>query len=104
MYNYIALIVWQKSLKLVELAYKLTASFPSKQKFGLTSQMRKCAISISSNIAEGTGRNSKKAFRNFLEISNDSMNELKAQLEISERLDYISKEELEVILERCTEI
>ncbi|SIS41730.1 four helix bundle protein [Zobellia uliginosa] len=77
MYNYKELIVWQKSMVLVEKVYTLTASFPPEEKFGFTSQIRRCAVSIPSNIAEGTGRKSKKAFRSFLEISNGSMNELK---------------------------
>lgn len=104
MYNYEELIVWQKSMKLVELVYKTTAIFPSEEKFGLTSQIRRSTVSIPSNIAEGAGRSSKNVFRNFLEISNGSINELKIQLEISERLGFIPKKELEIILSLCREV
>jgi len=64
-HKYRDLIVWQKSMDLVTLIYKLTLSFPESEKYGLTSQMRRCAISIPSNIAEGSRRDSKKDFRNL---------------------------------------
>ncbi len=82
MYNYSDLIVWQKAMNLVELVYKTTGQLPNEEKFGLTCQIRRSAVSIPSNIAEGAGRNSKKSFRHFLEISTGSVNELKTQLEI----------------------
>ncbi|WP_282053539.1 four helix bundle protein [Maribacter luteus] len=104
MYNYKELIVWQKSMDLVEKVYTATASFPIEEKFGLTSQIRRCAVSIPSNIAEGAGRKSKKVFRNFLEISNGSINELKTQLEISKRIGFHTKDELERIFYLCDEI
>ena len=104
MYNYKELIVWQKSMKLVELIYKTTSSFPIEEKFGLTSQIRRSAVSIPSNIAEGSGRSSKNVFRNFLEITNGSINELKTQLEISERLRFIQEKELDTILTLCNEV
>ncbi len=104
MYNYSDLKVWQKAMNLVELVYKTIGQLPNKEKFGLTSQIRRSAISIPSNIAERAGRNPKKSFRHFLEISNGSVNELKTQLEISKRLNYISKEELDAILNLCGEV
>lgn len=104
MYNYRDLIVWQKAMKLVELTYKITNTFPAEEKFGLISQIRRSAVSIPSNIAEGAGRSSKKSFRNFLEIANGSINELKTQLEISEILGYISANELDTILNLCGEV
>lgn len=104
MYNYRDLIVWQKSMSLVEMVYTVTTSFPKEEKFGLVSQMRRSAVSIPSNIAEGSGRNSKNFLRHFLEISNGSINELKTQLEISERLGFITSKELEPISLLCTEI
>lgn len=91
-------------MNLVEIIYKATTAFPKDEKFGLTSQIRRSAVSIPSNIAEGSGRNSKKSFRSFLEISNGSINELKTQLEIAERLGYISKKELETILGLSNEV
>ncbi|MAU71733.1 MAG: four helix bundle protein [Pseudozobellia sp.] len=104
MYNYKDLIVWQKSMDLVEKVYQLTSTFPQEEKFGLTSQIRRCAVSIPSNIAEGAGRKSKKLFRNFLEISNGSINELKTQLEISKRIGFISENEMENIFDLCNEV
>ena len=92
-HKYRDLIVWQKSMDLVMLIYKLTLSFPESEKYGLTSQMRRCAISIPSNIAEGSRRDSKKDFRKFILISFGSGAELETQLEISVNLKYISKNE-----------
>lgn len=74
MNNYKELIVWPKSMLLAEIMYKLTSSFPDEEKYGLVSQVRRSAVSIASNIAEGAGRNSKKEFRNFLGIANGSLN------------------------------
>lgn len=91
-------------MKLVELVYKTTAIFPSEEKFGLTSQIRRSAVSIPSNIAEGAGRSSKNVFRNFLEISNGSINELKTQLEISEGLGFVEKNNLGRIVSLCDEV
>lgn len=81
-------------MKLVEEVYDITASFPDKEKFGLTNQIRRSAVSIPSNISEGAGRNSNKEFRNFLGIANGSLNELLTQLELSLRLGYIKEDNL----------
>ncbi len=81
-------------MKLVEEVYDITASIPDEEKFGLTSQIRRSAVSIPSNISEGAGRNSKKEFRNFLGIANGSLNELLTQLELSLRLGYIKEDNL----------
>ena len=82
---------WQLGMNLVEKIYSTTESFPADEKFGLISQMRRSAISIPSNIAEGAGRNTKKEFVNFLHISQGSLSELDTQLELSFRLRYIDK-------------
>lgn len=82
-------------MSLVEMVYQLTASFPEEEKFGLTNQIRRSAVSVSSNIAEGAGRNSKKEFRNFLGIANGSLNELMTQLELANRLRFIEEQKLE---------
>lgn len=91
MNNYKELIVWKKSILLAEIVYKFTASFPNEERYGLTSQMRRSAVSVASNIAEGAGRNSNKEFKNFLGIANGSLNELNAQFEISKRLNLINE-------------
>ena len=82
------LIVWQKAMLLCKEVYFLTKSFPKEEVYGLTSQVRRCAISIPSNIAEGKGRNSDKEFIRFLQISLGSLYELQTQLELSLQLDF----------------
>ena len=84
--------VWQLGMEIVMDVYKLTESFPEREKYGLTSQMRRCAVSIPSNIAEGAARNTKKEFVNFLHIAQGSLAELETQLEISLRLKLIGKD------------
>ncbi|MBI3520447.1 MAG: four helix bundle protein [Bacteroidetes bacterium] len=84
--------VWQDSINLAVEIYKLTKLFPADEKFGLVSQINRCVISISSNIAEGAGRNNAKEFRQFLGIAQGSACELESQLIISQKLDFISED------------
>jgi four helix bundle protein len=91
MNNYKDLKIWQKSVDLAVRIYEITQSFPKEEMYGLTMQMRRSAVSISSNIAEGAGRNSKKEFNNFLGISNGSACELETQLIISHRAKLIDQ-------------
>jgi four helix bundle protein len=86
--SYRDLIVWQKSMQLVKEVYIETKNFPKEEMYGLVSQIRRCAISIPSNIAEGRGRNSDKEFIRFLQISLGSVYELQTQLELSLQLNY----------------
>ncbi|MDR2622462.1 MAG: four helix bundle protein [Dysgonamonadaceae bacterium] len=86
------LVVWQKALLLVKLLYQYTQSFPKEEIFGLTSQMRRCAVSIPSNIAEGSGRHSEKELLQFLNIALGSASELETQLIISNELAFLPKE------------
>ncbi|HLW41315.1 MAG TPA: four helix bundle protein [Flavobacterium sp.] len=81
--------VWQESMDLVVELYNLTYSFPKEELFALTSQIKRSAISIPSNIAEGAGRNGKAEFRRFLYIALGSASELETQIEISYRLKFI---------------
>ncbi|PHR14747.1 MAG: four helix bundle protein [Aequorivita sp.] len=83
--------VWRKSIDLVELIYSLTSSFPKSERFGLTSQMRRAAISISSNIAEGSARKGNKELLQFLNIALGSLAELETQYIISIRLAFLVK-------------
>ena len=92
MHNYKKLNCWIKSVDLVEKIYKITDTFPKKEMFCLSQQMNRCAISIPSNIAEGSGRGEKE-FIHFLNISLGSSFELETQIEISFRLKYISETE-----------
>lgn len=81
--------VWKKSIDLVTEIYKATRGFPREEIYGLTNQMRRCVVSIPSNIAEGAGRNSRKEFVQFLYIALGSVSELETQILIAQNLDYL---------------
>ncbi|MHC1738560.1 MAG: four helix bundle protein [Ignavibacteriaceae bacterium] len=86
------LIVWKKSIEFVTEVYKITSTFPSEEKFGLVSQLRRAAVSIPSNIAEGAARNHDKEFIQFLSISLGSASEIETQLIIALNLNFISED------------
>ena len=90
MHNFKELKVWQKAIDFSVEIYKNTASFPAEEKFGLISQLRRSAVSISSNIAEGSSRTSDKEFFHFLSHSIGSAYESETQIIISDRLKYVS--------------
>ncbi len=98
------LIVWQKSIELVENIYQITNSYPKEELFSLTSQIRRSAISIPSNVAEGFGRKSTLDYIHFLHIARGSLYELQTQLEISNRIKYLSENELHSMIEHCKEV
>ncbi|PKB44284.1 four helix bundle protein [Cellulophaga sp. RHA19] len=104
MNKYENLIVWKKAMDLVEEVYKLVKVLPDDEKFGLPSQIKRCSVSIPSNIAEGAGRNSKKEFKNFLSYANGSTTELDTQLLLVIRLGFVEKENIEPLLRLATEI
>ncbi|MCL1615625.1 four helix bundle protein [Bacteroides sp. ET71] len=95
--TYRDLLAWQKGIKLAKAVYQLTANYPLDERFGLSNQMRRCAVSIPSNIAEGFGRSSNKELIQFLYISLGSSNELDTQLTISYELSYISGNQFQEI-------
>ena len=95
--NHKDLEVWKKSMDLVSNIYKITESFPNKELYGLTNQIRRAAVSIPSNIAEGAARNSKKEFIQFLYIALGSLSELETQIIIANRLEYLNN--LDALLE-----
>ncbi len=86
--SYRDLIVWQKAVELVIVVYELTEQFPKSEMYGLTSQMRRAAVSVPSNISEGRRRGSRKDFRNFILTAFGSGSELETQIEISKRLSF----------------
>lgn len=102
--NYKQLIVWQKSIDLTELVYKLTSRFPKEEVYGITSQIRRCAVSVPSNIAEGQARSSAAQFKHFLSISKGSLAELETQFIIAERLKFISTEDSEIFQNQVNEV
>ncbi|WP_298480182.1 four helix bundle protein [uncultured Maribacter sp.] len=104
MNKYEDLKIWQKAMDLVELIYELMKDMPADEIYGLTSQIKRCSISIPSNIAEGAGRNSKKEFKHFLSIANGSTTELETQILLTVRLGFVKEKEVEEILNLCTEI
>ena len=97
MKSYRDLIVWQKSVNMVTDVYKLLNSFPDDEKFGLTSQIKRSSVSISSNIAEGYGRNYTKDYIRFLNIARGSLYEMQTQLQIAINLKFINTEDLRSI-------
>ncbi len=88
MRNYRNLQAWQVSFELVRLVYELTESFPKNEIFGLTAQMRRAAVSIPSNLAEGAGRSGKKEFVHFVTMARASLNELETQWLLAQALGY----------------
>ena len=102
--SYRDLEVWQKAMDLVTGIYSTTNSFPDTEKFGLTNQLRRAAVSIPSNIAEGQGRGSKKEFNQFLNIAYGSLQEVETQIEIATRLNFIHNEQSTPLLDQCRTI
>ena len=96
--------VWKYSIDLVVEVYQLLKKFPDDEKFGIISQMKRCAVSIPSNIAEGAARSSVKEFSHFLTISLGSLAELETQIIISERLNFISDDNSKILLKNLTTI
>ena len=82
---------WQVAMDIAVDVYKVTERFSSDERFGLTSQMRRSAVSVPSNVAEGAGRNTKKEFANFLHIAQGSLSELDTQLELAKRLNFVDE-------------
>ena len=102
--SYRELMVWRKSMDLAEKVYRVTNDFPREEVFGLVSQMRRAAVSIPSNIAEGQSRNSTGEFLHFLGISRGSLAELETQGELAGRLNYLTPRQQESLAEECVEI
>ena len=92
--TYKDLLIWQKRILLAEHAYVLTKDFPQDEIYSLTNQIKRSAVSISSNIAEGYGRNSTKSYVNFLKIARGSLYELETQFILADKFDFISDKTL----------
>ena len=98
------LLAWQKSMELVVLIYDLTKRFPREEAYGLTSQIRRAAVSVPSNISEGAAGRSTDQFKNFLSIAIGSLNEVSTQLEIANRIGYLeitAHEHAQVLVDEC---
>ena len=103
-HNFKNLKVWQKAVELAVIIYEVTKSFPTEEKFGITSQMRRSSVSTSSNIAEGSARNSSKAFCNCLDISLGESFELETQLIIAFRTGILPEEKFSLLSQEIAEL
>ncbi|RCW91446.1 four helix bundle protein [Winogradskyella arenosi] len=104
MHNFKKLKIWKESMDLVSESYKITRSFPKFETYGLISQMNRCAVSIPSNIAEGTSKSSNKHFSNYLEHSLGSAFEWETQLNVAFNESYISEEKFKELEQRIKQI
>jgi four helix bundle protein len=104
MHNFEKLKIWQKAMDIAVSVYEISLLLPEDEKFNLIHQIKKCAVSISSNIAEGSGRNSNKEFVQFLGIANGSTFELITQLILAKRLKLIGEEMVQPIINQLVEV
>ena len=96
--------VWQKAVDLVVETYRVTRTFPADERYGLTAQLRRAAVSVPSNIAEGRGRFGLRGFIYHLSVANGSLMELETQFLISERLDYLKPGDARAVRDRAAEV
>ncbi|HEU5430429.1 MAG TPA: four helix bundle protein [Thermomicrobiales bacterium] len=102
--HYRDLIVWQKGVELVREVYLLTSGWPSNERYGLTNQARRAAVSIPANIAEGQGRLGRAELRRALSIAHGSLCELETHLEVAQRLDFSRDDSIELLLKQADEV
>ncbi|HEX4796167.1 MAG TPA: four helix bundle protein [Humisphaera sp.] len=102
--SYRDLTVWQKAMDMVEQIYRLTAAFPREEQYGLTNQLRRAAVSVPSNIAEGQGRGVGNEFAHHVRIAQGSLQEVETQLLIASRLRYLSGDLLESVMPLIAEV
>jgi four helix bundle protein len=102
--HYRELVAWQKAMELAGAVHRLTARFPADERFGLVLQMRRCAVSVPSNIAEGQGRGTGNEFCRFLRIANGSRQELETQLLLAQSLGLMTAEQSQPVLESSEEV
>lgn len=104
MHQFEKLKIWQKAMDIAVLVYEISSFLPNDEKFNLIHQIKKCAVSIPSNIAEGSGRNSDKEFIQFLGIANGSTFELITQLILAKRLKLVNEELIQPIINQLVEV
>ena len=104
MWNYKKLDVWKRAVDLSKIIYDITSKFPIEERYGLTSQLRRAVVSISSNIAEGCGRRTSKDYAQFLHNSMGSVKEVESELYVAEKLGYLKIEAINPILKELEEI
>jgi len=96
--------VWQEAMSLAEQAYRLTSRFPKDEVYGMTSQIRRAAVSIAANIAEGHGRENSGSFVQYLRMAQGSLKELETHLMLADRVSLATKEQVSPLLQRCDEL
>lgn len=102
--NYRDLLAWQKAMDLAEAVYLCTGAFPKHELYGLTAQLRRAAVSVPSNIAEGQGLRSDGAFRRHLSIAHGSLREVETQLLLAGRFGYIEQAKVESLMQAAGEV
>ncbi len=102
--HYKDLVVWQRAMDLVVEVYKSTERFPKRETYSLTDQIRRCAVSVPSNIAEGQAHYSKREFLHFLRHASGSLAELETQVLLAQRLEYLLAPQAEDLLNRIAEV
>jgi four helix bundle protein len=103
MFNFEKLDVWQKAIDFADMVYRLTRTFPDDERFGLTNQMRRAAVSISSNVAEGSSRSSRPDFSRFIEIATGSLFEVVSQSVIARKQGFLAEDSQREIYEAAEE-
>ena len=98
------LTVWQKAMRLAELAYRITASLPEHERYGMTAQIRRAAASIPANIAEGHGREGQASFIQFLRVAQGSLKELETHVLLAERVDLLKPEQVNRFMSQSEEV
>ncbi|OYQ39663.1 four helix bundle protein [Flavobacterium aurantiibacter] len=104
MHNFEKLKIWQKAIEIAVRVYEATAPLPAEERYNLTNQIKRCAISIPSNIAEGAGRNHEKEFIQFLAIANGSTYELMTQLILAQKLKLLDEATVQPLIEQLIEV
>ena len=102
--TYRDLLVWQDSMDLVVAIYRITATFPKEERYSLVDQLRRAAVSVPSNVAEGHGRSRTGDYLRHLSVSVGSLNEVETQVQIARRLEYITEEDQRQLLDSCNAI
>jgi four helix bundle protein len=96
--------VWQEAMSVAERVYRVTSCFPKDEVYGMTSQIRRAAVSIAANVAEGHGRENSGSFIQFLRVSQGSLKELETHLLLAARVGLVTTEEIEPVLRQCDEL
>jgi four helix bundle protein len=102
--SYRDLTAWQMAMDLVVSVYEMTREFPENERYGLTNQLRRAAVSIPSNVAEGQGRSTSRDFLHFLSVAYGSLQEVETQLILAQRLGFASEQKIDSILAQCGEV